>query len=64
MDKIAVIGCGLIGQGWAAVFAQAGYEVAMYDASQEAASRALKSMETRIADLVEFDLVGIPQFHR
>ncbi|MGB1011598.1 MAG: 3-hydroxyacyl-CoA dehydrogenase, partial [Thiolinea sp.] len=61
MDKIAIIGSGLIGQGWAAVFAQAGYEVAMYDASQEAASRALTSMETRIADLVEFDLVDAAQ---
>ncbi len=57
MSKIAVIGCGLIGQSWAAVFAQADYEVAMYDASAEAADRALKSMETRISDLVEFDLL-------
>ena len=37
MEKIAIIGCGLIGQGWAAVFAQAGFEVAMYDTSAEAA---------------------------
>ena len=57
MEKIAIIGCGLIGQGWAAVFAQAGFEVAMYDTSAEAAKRALKAMETRIADLAEFDLI-------
>ena len=65
MDKIAIIGCGLIGQGWAAVFAQAGFEVAMYDTSAEAAERALKAMETRIADLAEFDLIkpsDAPQF--
>ena len=42
MEKIAIIGCGLIGQGWAAVFAQAGFEVAMYDTSTEAAKRALR----------------------
>ena len=58
MEKIAVIGCGLIGQGWAAVFAQAGFEVAMYDISAEAAERALKAMEKRISDLSEFDLVA------
>ena len=58
MVKIATIGCGLIGQSWAAVFAQAGYEVAMYDALAEAADNALESMETRISDLVEFDLVN------
>lgn len=58
MEKIAVIGCGLIGQGWAAVFAQAGFEVAMYDVSAEAADLALKAMEKRISDLAEFDLVA------
>lgn len=58
MEKIAVIGCGLIGQGWAAVFAQAGYDVAMYDTSEEAADRALKAMETRISDLAEFELIA------
>ncbi len=57
MAKIAVVGCGLIGQGWATVFAQAGFEVAMYDASAEAADRAARAMETRISDLVEFELV-------
>ncbi|MEW7008441.1 3-hydroxyacyl-CoA dehydrogenase [Lentilitoribacter sp. EG35] len=57
MEKIAVIGCGLIGQGWTAVFAQAGFNVAMYDASSDAAKRALKAMEPRISDLAEFNLV-------
>lgn len=57
MTKIATIGCGLIGQGWATVFAQAGFDVAMYDASAEAAERALETMASRISDLVEFELV-------
>lgn len=57
MTKMATIGCGLIGQGWATVFAQAGFDVSMYDASTEAAERALKAMEKRVSDLVEFDLV-------
>ena len=58
MTKIATIGCGLIGQGWATVFAQAGFDVAMYDASAEAAERAFKAMEKRVSDLVEFDLLA------
>lgn len=58
MSKVATIGCGLIGQGWATVFAKAGFDVAMFDASAEAAERALKAMEKRVSDLVEFDLVA------
>ena len=57
MEKIAVVGAGLIGQGWAAVFAQAGFNVAMFDASPEAAERAMTAMKQRVADLVEFDLI-------
>lgn len=57
MDKIAVVGAGLIGQGWAAVFAQAGFNVAMFDASPQAAARAMTAMKQRVADLAEFDLI-------
>ena len=57
MVKVAKIGCGLVGQGWAAVFAQAGFEVAMYDTLADAADRAVKAMETRLADLVEYNLL-------
>jgi 3-hydroxyacyl-CoA dehydrogenase len=57
MAKIAVIGSGLIGQGWAIVFAKAGFDVAMYDAAPEAAERAKEAMDKRVADLLEFDLV-------
>lgn len=57
MGKIAVVGSGLIGQGWATVFAQADFAVAIYDKSPDAADNALKSMQTRISDLVEFKLI-------
>lgn len=57
MTKIAVIGCGLIGQGWAAVFAQAGFDVAMYDVLPENAERAQTVMKTRIGDMAEFGLI-------
>ena len=45
MEKIAVIGAGLIGRSWAIVFARAGREVALHDsdaASLEANLAALK----------------------
>ena len=58
MTRIATIGCGLIGQGWATVFAQAGFDVAMYDVSPEAAEHALGAMERRVADLVAFGLIA------
>lgn len=57
MKKAAIIGCGLIGQGWAAVFAQAGFEVALYDKSTQVTDRVLHSMETRISDLLGFELI-------
>ncbi|MBO6920047.1 MAG: 3-hydroxyacyl-CoA dehydrogenase [Rhizobiaceae bacterium] len=57
MEKIAVIGCGLIGQGWATIFAQSGYDVAIYDASPEAAAKAMATMEPRLSDLAEYDLI-------
>ena len=58
MTKIATIGCGLIGQVWATVFTQAGFDVVMYDISPEAAEHALSAMEKRVADLVAFDLIS------
>ena len=58
MEKIAVVGCGLIGQGWASIFAQAGYEVGLFDASMAAAEHAFDSMESRIKDLSDHGLVA------
>lgn len=58
MKKIAVIGCGLIGQGWAAVFAKAGFKVAMYDPSANAVRTAVDAMEKRISDLLDFGLIA------
>lgn len=63
INKVAIIGCGSIGQGWAVVFARAGFEVAMYDKSHEAADQALKSIEKQIAGLVKFNLVDASDFN-
>lgn len=57
MQKIAVVGGGLIGQGWAVVFAQSGYEVAIYDPSADVRKIVRSTIKQRIADLVSAGLV-------
>ena len=41
MPRVAIIGSGLIGRAWAMVFARAGWDVAMYDAVEGVADKAL-----------------------
>ena len=55
--KIAIIGSGLIGSGWAIVFARAGFEVALYDGIAGAAERALALIAQRLQDLEENRLI-------
>lgn len=57
LDKIAVVGGGLIGRAWSIVFARAGFKVALFDSSQEAASRALGFIEARLPELHESGLL-------
>jgi len=56
-DRIAVIGTGLVGSGWAIVFARAGCEVALYDAAPGAAERAIETIALRLDDLVRAGLL-------
>jgi hypothetical protein len=51
--KIAVIGAGLVGSGWAIVFARAGRDVAIYDSVPSATERALATIAVRLDDLVQ-----------
>lgn len=57
MDKVALIGSGLIGQAWAIVFARAGRPVALYDTDPAALERAGGGIAGRLADLVRFGLL-------
>ena len=41
MPKVAIVGAGLIGRSWAIVFAQGGFEVALFDATPGVAERSL-----------------------
>jgi len=60
MEKIALIGGGLIGQAWAIVFARAGHEVRIYDASPLTMEQAEVNIASRLNDLTRFKLVDNP----
>jgi len=57
MEKIAIIGSGLIGRAWAMVFARAGHPVKMYDTAPGAASRAIGLIDEGLAELKNAGLI-------
>jgi L-gulonate 3-dehydrogenase len=61
MQKVALIGAGLIGQAWAIVFARAGYEVALFDAQPGALGPAKDAVAARLRDLESFGLLRNPE---
>ena len=58
MEKIAIIGSGLIGRAWATVFARAGHPVKLYDAAPGAAEKALDLIRDGLHELKEFGLIS------
>jgi L-gulonate 3-dehydrogenase len=57
---VAVIGAGLVGAGWAIVFAQAGLQVRIYDANPQATERAVSLIAQQLEELNSFGLVDDP----
>jgi L-gulonate 3-dehydrogenase len=57
---VAVIGAGLVGAGWAIVFARAGVDVRVYDANPSATDRALSLIADQLKELNSFGLVDYP----
>src|SRR6266496_2362209 len=53
--KVAVIGAGEIGVGWAALCASAGWPVAIFDTNAEAMQRALSEVPRRARALVALE---------
>ena len=51
MERIAVVGAGLIGRAWAMVFARAGCSVALWDKLPGVADAAMGQIQARLADL-------------
>ena len=57
-DKIAIVGTGLIGRGWAIVFARAGYRTVLWDPTPGAVAAALGEIEPRLVELERHGLVA------
>lgn len=57
MEKVAIIGSGLIGRAWAMVFARAGHPVKLYDAAPGATDKAIGLIREGLEELHQFGLV-------
>jgi L-gulonate 3-dehydrogenase len=57
MSKVAIIGCGFVGRGWAVSFARAGHDVALWDREPGAPDKALDYIEEILPDLEANDLL-------
>jgi 3-hydroxyacyl-CoA dehydrogenase len=58
MEKIAIVGTGLIGRAWAMVFARAGHTVALWDSSPGAVDQALGLIRDGLAEYRSFGLMS------
>lgn len=58
LETVGVVGGGLVGSGWAIVFARAGRTVRLFDASAEIRAGALAGIRRSLADMQAFGLVG------
>lgn len=58
MDRIAVVGAGLIGRAWSIVFARAGMPVRLWDKVPGVAGSAMATIRDRLADLHAAGLVS------
>ncbi len=57
---ISVVGAGLVGRGWAIVFARAGHAVRLFDVTTEKIAEAREVIERNLADLASNGLVSSP----
>lgn len=60
MERIAVVGAGMIGRAWSIVFARAGLPVVLHDVNPAALDPALDLIEKSLADLHASGLVSEP----
>jgi L-gulonate 3-dehydrogenase len=58
---VAIVGAGLVGSGWALVFARAGYPVKAYDPLPEVRDRILPWARQSLAELADVGLVADPE---
>jgi 3-hydroxyacyl-CoA dehydrogenase len=60
MERIAVVGAGMIGRAWSMVFARAGYPVVLYDVNPAVLEPAVQQIEQSLGDLHAQGLVSEP----
>jgi 3-hydroxyacyl-CoA dehydrogenase len=58
--RVAIVGAGLVGSGWAIVFARAGFDVRLFDSTPGASERALATIGERLKDLEAASLLDDP----
>lgn len=61
IEKVAVVGCGLIGRSWAVVFARAGLPVQLFDQDPARSGEALDWISASLTDMAAAGLVEDPQ---
>lgn len=61
MQTTAIVGAGLIGQGWAIVFARAGWQVRLYDLDAAKAADAHALILRQLRTLAQYGLVDHPE---
>lgn len=57
-ERVAVVGCGLVGRSWAVAFARGGFEVALHDGAEGVAEAALEGLPAMLDPLAALDLLG------
>lgn len=60
MDKIGIVGGGLIGRAWAIVFARAGFSVALHDRSDAILDASFAAIDESLRDLATAGLLADP----
>ena len=56
MEKVAIIGSGLVGKSWAMIFASVGYKVSLYDIDSKQVDKALENISV---ELEQFEKDGV-----
>ena len=55
--KVALIGCGLIGQSWAISFISAGFKVSLFDPVEDVTVQAKEKIKAKLKDLQNYGLL-------
>ena len=58
MEKVAIVGAGLLGRAWAIVFARSGFDVVMWDPAAGACAAARAFIAERLPELHELGLIA------